>query len=281
MSDKTDGTTASKKRAVRAKKTGTGEAATSPVAAQKSAHSRRSLIAAKPPEIVPAKPKRGRGRPKGSTVKLKPGLPGHANLRSKLKEQKQNFVQEQILQVAAELIAAGGFRAVTIDDISATLGFTKSVIYYYLTSKNDILWRIFNRIYEAYFEALNKITGMDAEPAVKMKEIVRLHATNVMTYRAWTAISIREQAELEEDQRRQVVRLKREYDAVIEDIYREGVAQGIFIDIPPHIAVNALLGACNSIYTWYNPEGKLSATEIADHFADMLTNGYRVRESAA
>jgi AcrR family transcriptional regulator len=275
MSDNGDVVVLKKKRAIATgkRKANTADAVTP--AAPKAARIRHS---AKVPEIVPAEPKRGRGRPKGSTVKLKRGLPGHANLRSKLKEQKQNFVQEQILQVAAELIAAGGFRAVTIDDISATLGFSKSVIYYYLTSKNDILWRIFSRIYETYFEALNKITGMTADPVTKMNEIVRLHATNVMTYRAWTAISIREEAELDETQRRQIVHKKREYDAAIEDIYKAGVAQGLFIDIPPHIAVNALMGACNSLYTWYNPEGRLSAAEIAEYYANLLTNGYRIRE---
>jgi AcrR family transcriptional regulator len=281
MSDKGDLAVLNKKRASRTTKGKVKTLLAVTPAAPKAASIRRSAVAAKVSAVVPAQVKRGRGRPKGSTVKTKPGLPGHANLRSKLKEQKQTFVQEQILQVAAELIAAGGFRAVTIDDISATLGFSKSVIYYYLTSKNDILWRIFSRIYETYFDALNKITGMNAGPDIKMTEIVRLHATNVMTYRAWTAISIREEAELEEDQRRQIVRLKREYDAAIEGIYREGIAQGVFVDIPPHIAVNALMGACNSIYTWYKPEGSLSATDIAEHFANLLTNGYRVREIAA
>lgn len=250
-------------------------------AAQRPAPVQLPAVAAKMAEIPPAEPKRGRGRPKGSTVRLKPGLPGQANLRSKLKEQKLAFVQEQILQVAAELIAVGGFRAVTIDDISAALGFSKTVIYYYLTSKNDILWRIFSRIYDTYFEALKKITDMDADPDTKMKEIVRLHATNVMTYRAWTAISMREEAELEENQRRQIIRLKREYDSAIEDIYREGVSAGVFVDIPPTIAVNALMGACNSLYTWYHPEGALSAKEIAEYYVNLLTNGYRVRVSGA
>lgn len=278
MSDRGDLVILKKKRAAGTVKRKAAVAdAVTPVAA-KTARVRRPAVTAKVPDTVSAEPKRGRGRPKGSTVKLKPGFSVHANLRSKLKEQKQNFVQEQILHVAAELISTGGFRAVTIDDISATLGFSKSVIYYYLSSKNDILWRIFSRIYETYFEALNKITGMAADPETKMKEIVRLHATNVMTYRAWTAISIREEAELEEDQRRQILRQKREYDAAVEDIYSDGVTQGVFIDIPPHIAVTALLGACNSLYTWYNPEGSLSAAEIAEHYANLLTNGYTTRK---
>lgn len=227
---------------------------------------------------APVQPKRARGRPR--SVNRPKAVSGASNLRSKLKQQKQSFVQEEILQAAAELIAARGFRAVTIDDISASLGFTKSVIYYYLNSKNDILWRIFTRIYESYFESLNCITDMDADPDTKLCEIVRLHASNVMTYRAWTAISIREESELDEKQRRKVNRQKRQYDATVEAIYSEGVAQGIFLDIPPHLAVAGLLGACNSIYTWYNPDGPLSAEEIAGHYANLLANGFRVSASA-
>lgn len=211
-------------------------------------------------------------------AKPRASVNGKGNLRSKLKEQKQNFIQGQILEVAAELIAASGFRAVTIDDISATLGFSKSVIYYYLESKNDILWRIFTRIYESYFASLAQIAKTDSDPDTKLYEIVRLHATNVMTHRAWTAISLRDEPELDEKQRRQIARQKREYDATIEEIYRDGVSKGMFIDVPAHIAVAGLLGACNSIHTWYNPEGELSAAEIAAYYADLLANGFRAKK---
>lgn len=214
--------------------------------------------------------------------RAKPRTPlnGKDNLRSKLKEQKQNFIQGQILEVAAELISASGFRAVTIDDISTALGFSKSVIYYYLKSKNDILWRIFARIYESYFASLAEITKSDASPDTKLYEIVRLHATNVMTHRAWTAISLRDEPELDDKQRQQIARQKREYDAAIEEIYRNGVAKGVFIDVPAHIAVAGLLGACNSIHTWYNPDGELGAAEIAAHYAELLANGFRARKMA-
>jgi AcrR family transcriptional regulator len=199
---------------------------------------------------------------------------GKTQLRLKLKEQKQNFIQSQILEVSAELIAARGFRAVTIDDISATLGYTKSVIYYYLESKNDILWRIFRRITESYFDSLSDIADSSAPPEVRLKDIVKLHATNVMTYRAWTAIYQRDGVELNEDQQKQVAREKREYDATVERVYAEGVKAGVLKDVPVHIAVAGLLGACNSIQTWYNPEGPLSVAEIAQYYADLLADGF-------
>lgn len=200
--------------------------------------------------------------------------------RERLKEQKQAFVQEEILRIATKQFAARGFRTVTIDDIAAELGFTKSVIYYYLHSKNELLWEIFTRIFDTYFESIREIADRPTEADDKLVGILRQHAMNVMTHSDWTAIYHREEGQLAERQQRQIVRKKREYDAIVEDVYREGVEQGIFRDIPPHIAVSALLGSCNWLYTWYNPSGSLSAEEIADHYAALLANGFRTRENA-
>src|SRR5262249_25427554 len=71
--------------------------------------------------------------------------------RAELKARKQAYVQDEILAAAAKLFAERGYRAVTIDDIGASLDYTKSVVYYYFTSKNEILWQIFQRIYDSYF----------------------------------------------------------------------------------------------------------------------------------
>lgn len=229
--------------------------------------------------VVKAEAKRQSGRPRGFRNKPKTAMVRMATSRSRLKEQKQTFVQEEILHAAATLIATRGFRAVTMDDISASMGFTKSVVYYYLKSKNDILWRIFSRMYESYFESITQITEMSEDPDMKLVAIIRQHALNVMKNRDWTAIYFREEAELDERQRREIARKKRQYDAVIEDIYCEGVERGMFLDIPPHIAVAGILGSCNWLYTWYNPEGPVSADMIADYYAVLLANGFRMQKN--
>ncbi len=47
------------------------------------------------------------------------------------KAKKQAYVQDEITAVASELFAKRGYRSVTIDDIAAELGYTKSVVYYH------------------------------------------------------------------------------------------------------------------------------------------------------
>lgn len=194
--------------------------------------------------------------------------------RAELKAKKQAYVQDEILAAAAKLFAERGYRAVTIDDIGSSLEYTKSVVYYYFTSKNEILWQIFQRIYDSYFDGLSEIRARNLPPQEAMALIIRKHALNVMEKRDWTAIYFREESELTDQQRKEIAKKKRQYDAMIEEVYEAGMASGVFKRMPLHIAISGLLGMCNWLYVWYKEQGTYSAEQIADYCANLLANGY-------
>ena len=197
--------------------------------------------------------------------------------RAELKAKKQAYVQDEILAAAAKLFAERGFRAVTIDDIASSLDYTKSVVYYYFKSKNEILWQIFVRIYDSYFEGIAAIRARNLPPTEAIALIIRRHALNVMEKREWTAIYFREESELTDQQRREIAKKKRQYDAMIEEIYEAGMEAGVFRRMPKHIAVSGLLGMCNWLYVWYKEQGAFSADEIADYCTNLLANGYQIK----
>ncbi len=194
--------------------------------------------------------------------------------REDLKAKKQVLVQDEIISAAVKLFSERGFRAVTIDDIASSIGFTKSVIYYYFKSKNQILWEIFARIWDSYFETVDTTVAKNLPPEEALSEIITKHALNVMERKDWTAIYFRDESELDDRQRRQVSKKKRQYDAVLEDIYEAGVAKGVFKDIPAHIATTGILGMCNWIHVWYDEKGSMSATQIAEYYGALLSSGY-------
>lgn len=195
--------------------------------------------------------------------------------REDLKAKKQAFVQEEIITAAVKLFSERGFRAVTIDDIASSLGFTKSVIYYYFKSKNQILWEIFTRIWDTYFETVESTVAKNLRPEEALPEIVTKHALAVMEHKDWTAIYFRDESELDDRQRRQIAKKKRQYDAMLEEIYEAGVEQGVFKDIPAHIAVTGILGMCNWIHIWYDEKGSISSAQIAEYYGTLLSSGYR------
>ncbi|REE18159.1 TetR family transcriptional regulator [Paraburkholderia sp. BL27I4N3] len=195
--------------------------------------------------------------------------------REELKAKKQAYVQDEILASAVTLFAARGFRAVTIDDIASNLGYTKSVVYYYFRSKSEILWQVFSRNYDTYFESITAISQAELEPIDALARIIRAHAINVMERHEWTAIYHRDESELTEKQKKLILGRKREYDAAIERVYQAGVDTGaIRDDIPTAVAVRAILGCCNWLYTWYKQDGPLSPQAIADHYVSLLMEGY-------
>jgi len=196
-----------------------------------------------------------------------------ATVRADIASRKQAFVREEILASATALFAERGYRAVTIDDVAANLGYTKSVVYYYFKSKNEILWQIISRIFDSFLQKIVVITEQNLPPDEALSKMVRQHALSVMENPQWTSIFNKEEAELDPTQRRQVRRMKRDYDALFESVYEAGVAKGLFRKIPSHVIVGGALGMCNWLYVWYDPKGSLSAEQIADHFASILSTG--------
>jgi len=203
------------------------------------------------------------------------------NRRQEFKERKQAYVQEEILLSAVTLFAHRGFRAVTIDEIASSLGYTKSVIYYYFRSKGDILRQIFSRNYDEYFCTFKSVSELGLGPKDMLKHLLREHALNVMERPEWNAIYWREESELEDQQRQEMVSRKRDYASKLESIYALGIEAGEVRPIPPGVAVRAMLGMINSSYTWFKPNGLLPSSGVAEHFVDMLMGGFASEEATA
>ncbi len=195
--------------------------------------------------------------------------------RADIASRKHAFVRDEILRSAIKLFAERGYRAVTIDDVAANLGYTKSVVYYYFKSKNEILWQIINRIFEGFLDKVLQAKEQGGSPVEILARMIQQHALSVMENREWTSIFNREEQELDTAQRKQVRRMKRDYDAAFEQVYRDGVADGSFRDIPAHVVVGGALGMCNWLYVWFDPKGELSPEAIASHYATILTHGWK------
>lgn len=197
------------------------------------------------------------------------------SVREELKAKKQAYVQDEITAVAAELFAARGYRAVTIDDIAGQLGYTKSVVYYYFKNKNEVLWTIFNNINDAWAHDMDDIISSGAKPSEMLWQMVRKHALNVLERTSWTAIYFREQSNLNEKQLLVVAERDKAYSDHFRRVYQRGVREGVFKDIPIPLVVGGIIGICNWTHDWYKPNGSLKATTIAEHFADMVLTGCR------
>jgi len=74
----------------------------------------------------------------------------------------------------------------------------------------------------------------------------------------------------------EVNRLRADYESMWRDIVEAGVREGLFrADLDTRFAALLLLSAANWAYQWFDPQGALSADDVADKFTDIALEGMR------
>jgi len=186
--------------------------------------------------------------------------------------------EDQILEAAARLFKERGYRAATLQDVADEIGVTRTAVYHYFSSKEEILFRIAEEAHRHAARVFEEAAQSDAPPEEKMRRMLRQYIEDVTrdSARLWLLLSEGEQI-LPSRQYRRLYRLLRQQDAILQQVFREGIQSGSFANLNPKIAVFGIAGMLNWLSRWYDPKGEANAETIADTFMHMLEHGYLAR----
>jgi AcrR family transcriptional regulator len=176
-----------------------------------------------------------------------------------------------ILSVALDTFYEKGFHGTTVREVARGVGQTVPVLYYHHESKEGMLVALL----EISTGDLSRRVRAAAEAAgsdqcarlVNVVEAVVLH----MTRRTRLASLDSEIRHLSVDNRKRYAMRRKEIENLMNDIVGCGAEQGIFAAPEPAETARALLGMCQSIARWYNPEGPLSPADVAARYVDIAT----------
>ena len=177
--------------------------------------------------------------------------------------------REAILSAAAHLYARKGFQGTSVSDLASACKTSKSLIYHYFPSKDDTL----HAVMEAHLDAL--VDAADEAMRIGSAE-ERLRALTLSFMRLYVGaqdshkVLLNELDNLPADQRCEVVAKQRRIIAVVESLILE-----LRPDLNPITLPLTMLffGMINWTHTWFRPDGRTTATEIADLAVAMLLNG--------
>lgn len=187
--------------------------------------------------------------------------------------------RKEILAAASRLFRERGFAETGMRDIAAALGMTAGNLYYYFENKQALL---------AYCQeaTLDELAAPE-EPAGSRLERrrpahERLRAAIVTHVVALNeshpgSIAHLEIEALEPQRRAPLLQKRKDYERRLEDLIRDGIAEGSFAARDPRLATLALLGALNWTVKWYREGGGKSATEVGQEFADLFLGGLEAR----
>lgn len=183
--------------------------------------------------------------------------------------------KEQIEQTATALFKNRGFSATSMRDLANALGIEAASIYSHIRSKEEILQRVCFRMANEFFEAIDQADIRKASASDRLQAAITAHVQVLTKNTEASAVFLYEWRHLSEPHHTEFLALRDRYEMHFREIIRAGISTGEFKVPDEKFAVLTILSGLNWIHTWYKPEGKMNAEEIATNLATMLLNGLK------
>ena len=186
--------------------------------------------------------------------------------------------KDEILDVAAELFAEHGYEAVSLLEIARAVGLSKTTLYHYFESKDEIL----GTLIVAKIRQLNQFVATavpEKAPAdQKLIAFMEAQAEFFETHRTHFKVLLTQFGNLPDPATRDsAVEWRVQYENAIRRIIHEGVASGAFSAERPNTVVRAVLASLYWLVRWYRPDGAKRARQIAREYAELMLYGVAAR----
>jgi AcrR family transcriptional regulator len=188
------------------------------------------------------------------------------------REHVRSGKREAVLRMAAQVFNERGFVASTLDEVAERLNITKPTLYYYVDSKDEILYECVRMGLTMLQEAIQAAGTSGGSALDKLVVAMRKYAEIVAMDFGMCVIRVGEDPLPPESQRR-LRRIKAAIDQEFRELIRQGINEGSINACDPKITAFALVGALSWIGRWYRPGGALTPAQIAEHFIALMVNG--------
>ncbi len=174
---------------------------------------------------------------------------------------------------AAEIFHAQGFDATSMSNIAAAVDLTKAGLYYYIESKEDLLYAIMNYAMERLETMVVEPSRAIADPEERLRSIIARHARLLTEGTKAITILTDEIEGLKPKHRKQILDRKRVYMEFVRETLESLRVVGKLRDVNATAATFCLFGALLWLPRWYRDDGPLTHDQIVDEITKIMTGG--------
>lgn len=186
-------------------------------------------------------------------------------------------VRADIIEAATRVFSRRGYHAASMTEIAAELGMRKPSLYHHVRKKEDLLFAIHEQLIDELIERTTAALATAATPQERVRQVLHVSMSFVARHRDGVTVFLQERRAVSGERWSELVVKRDRYERMVSDVIAEGTAAGTFVDVPPEIAARAVLAMANWGYTWFDPQGKMSADAVSDVFADIALYGLLTR----
>lgn len=179
--------------------------------------------------------------------------------------------REAILDAAAQLYARRGFQGASVADLAKACSTSKSLIYHYFPSKDDILYATMAAHLDALVEAAEDATRTGSAEE-KLRALTHAFMALYVGAEDSHKVLLNELDNLPPERRIEVVAKQRRIIGAVETLVRALRPDAGDLNFP---LTMLFFGMINWTHTWFRPGGAVDVETLADAAVDLMLGGLR------
>jgi AcrR family transcriptional regulator len=140
--------------------------------------------------------------------------------------------QSEIFAAAVRIFRQKGYHAASMQDLADAVGLQKASLYYYVSSKEDLLISIYERFTGAFTEQLTELAAQPLPPTEKLGRAIESHVVALCEHLELFTVYLLEQKFLNGKHKARLRAEGERHAALLEAILDEGVRAGEFRRTP-------------------------------------------------
>ena len=183
---------------------------------------------------------------------------------------------QAILSGAAQLFNWQGSRATTLADIAGSMKLTKTCVYYYVKTKEDLIYQCYVSSCDMWLDQVQSANQLSDNGLEKIIALVKGHFYLYMNtlrgmgphYATLSEVSVLDAAHAEN--------IKQRWShifACCQEIVEQGIEEGLIEDLDPAVIVSGIFSILQWFPVWLNRSHGANPEPVIEAVLDILVNG--------
>ena len=186
--------------------------------------------------------------------------------------------EQEVLDAAAKVFHERGYTDATVQHVAGELGILKGSLYYYIKTKEDLLFGLLEQVHDEVDELLAVVEAETAgrPPLERLEEYVRRQTLHSVQDLARLSVYYHDIDHLSPQRLRLVLDRRAPHEAYVTGLIEEAQAAGTAnADQQARLLSNCVFATIIWTYSWFRPGGPTSARAAAEACARYAVNGVR------
>ncbi|MGF2949898.1 TetR/AcrR family transcriptional regulator [Microbacterium alcoholitolerans] len=185
--------------------------------------------------------------------------------------------RDELIQIAGKLFAENGFHVTTIRDIADAAGIQSGSLYHHFTSKESMVEELLGEYWTKLLDGYREVAANEVDATHAAYGLIRRSVTLLDECRYALSIMLSDWAYLARSFPF-MERSLQECQDIWLDVLERGQREGAFESaLDAKVVYRTIMASVSGTTRWFDPNGRLSADQLADEIAALFMKGVNAR----